>query len=67
MNTAFLCNDPAQVNRVYGKGRRERLASLADLHPEIVTAAAWARMRPVSLAARAGLLMAKPAPQHSVL
>ncbi len=41
---AALCGNEAwQLDRVYGKGRRERLAAAADLFPETVSAAGFAR------------------------
>ena len=33
LHSAFLCEHPAGLDRVYGQGRRERLAALSDLHP----------------------------------
>ena len=33
----FLCNTPKNIDWVYGSGRRERIAELTELYPEIVT------------------------------
>jgi len=37
MDTIFICNDPRNVKRVYGRGRRERIEAICALHPEIVS------------------------------
>lgn len=37
MDTAFICNDPHNVERVYGRGRRERIEAICSVHPEIVS------------------------------
>mgnify|MGYP001558767782 CR=1 FL=1 len=40
---ALFCNHPPHVEWVYGKGRREKVAALTDLYPEIVTADSFPR------------------------
>lgn len=37
MKAAFLCNNPENIERVFGMGRRERLASIVALYPEVIT------------------------------
>jgi phosphoglycerate dehydrogenase-like enzyme len=45
---AALCgNESWQLDRVYGMGRRERLAAAADLFPETITAENFDRLAPV--------------------
>jgi phosphoglycerate dehydrogenase-like enzyme len=36
-NTAFVCNNPSMIERVYGKGRREKIADISHLHDTIIT------------------------------
>lgn len=36
-NTAILCNDKAKIAYVYSGGRRERIAAISKLYPDIVT------------------------------
>lgn len=36
--SAFFCNSPKQIERVYGSGRREQLMELTALYPQVVTA-----------------------------
>lgn len=43
MHAAFLCDNPAQIDRVYGQGRRERLAAMVSLRPEVLTGAGLTR------------------------
>jgi len=35
--TAFVCNSPGTIDRVYGKGRREKVAEISELYPEVIT------------------------------
>jgi phosphoglycerate dehydrogenase-like enzyme len=37
IKAAFLCNNPQNIDRVYGMGRRERLGSVVDLYPVVIT------------------------------
>jgi len=37
MNTVFLCDSPETVEWVYGRGRRERIAAMCDVYPDVVT------------------------------
>jgi len=37
MDTVFICNNPHNVERVYGRGRRERIEAICRVHPEIVS------------------------------
>ena len=37
MDTAFICNDPHNVERVYGCGRRERIEAICRVHPGVVS------------------------------
>jgi phosphoglycerate dehydrogenase-like enzyme len=39
LKAALVGDNPALIDRVYGQGRRARLATLVDLHPEVVTGA----------------------------
>ena len=34
---AFLCDSPDKVERVYGQGRREAVAGIVELYPQIIT------------------------------
>lgn len=34
---AFFCNNPSTIDWVYGAGRKERVAQIVDLYPEIIT------------------------------
>ena len=36
--TAFVCNNPEGIHRVYGDGRMEKVKELSDLYPTIITA-----------------------------
>jgi phosphoglycerate dehydrogenase-like enzyme len=42
LKVAFLCEHPQNIVQVYGAGRRERLATLCDLHPAVLTQASLA-------------------------
>ncbi|MBD3183963.1 phosphoglycerate dehydrogenase [Candidatus Poribacteria bacterium] len=35
--TAFICNNPDTINRVYDKGRKEKIAEISHLYPHIIT------------------------------
>lgn len=35
---AFFCNQPDVIRHVYGEGRQDKIRSLANLHPKVVTA-----------------------------
>ena len=37
IKAAFLCDKPSDIERVYGQGRREQLADLVELYPEMIT------------------------------
>jgi phosphoglycerate dehydrogenase-like enzyme len=37
-NAAFFSNDPAQIERVYAHGRKEKLAAEVELYPKIISA-----------------------------
>ncbi|MGI6634493.1 MAG: hydroxyacid dehydrogenase [Christensenellales bacterium] len=37
MKTAFICNNQDNVNRVYGAGRKERIAQISDLVEGLIT------------------------------
>ncbi len=39
---AFLCGSSDNIERVYGRGRREQLAEVVDLYPAIITGADFA-------------------------
>ena len=36
--TAFICNNPGTIDRVYARGRRERIGEISDLYPTVITA-----------------------------
>ena len=36
--TAFICNNPDTIRRVYGKGRKEKVGEISDLYPTVITA-----------------------------
>ena len=38
IKTAFICNNPDRVDRVYAKGRKEQLSRISDLYPTLITA-----------------------------
>ncbi len=37
MKSAFFVNDPGTINYVYAKGRKERIAAISELYPEIIS------------------------------
>lgn len=37
VKAAFFCNRPENIERVYGRGRRERVANLTELYPHIIS------------------------------
>lgn len=39
--TAFFSNDPAQLDYVYGQGRRARLAGLVEMYPAVIGMDNW--------------------------
>ncbi len=36
--TAFICDNPGTIDRVYAQGRREKIAEISDLYPTVITA-----------------------------
>ena len=36
--TAFICNNPATIDRVYAKGRKEKIGEISGLYPTVITA-----------------------------
>lgn len=36
--TAFICNAPGTIDRVYAEGRKEQVSSISDLYPTVITA-----------------------------
>lgn len=36
--TAFICNAPDTIDRVYAEGRKEQISSISDLYPTVITA-----------------------------
>lgn len=36
--TAFFCNNPGSINRVYDAGRKEKVGEISELYPTIITA-----------------------------
>ena len=37
--TAFVCNNPGTIDRVYANGRREKIGAISNLYPTVITAA----------------------------
>lgn len=35
--TAFICNAPGTIDRVYAEGRKEQVGSISDLYPTVIT------------------------------
>jgi len=35
--TAFICNNPATIDRVYAQGRKEKVGEISDLYPTVIT------------------------------
>ena len=38
IKTAFICNSPDTIDRVYGNGRKEQVGAISDLYPTVITA-----------------------------
>ena len=36
--TAFICNDPDTIDRVYAMGRKEKVSKISNLYPTVITA-----------------------------
>jgi len=37
IKTAFICNAPGTIDRVYAEGRKEQVSSISDLYPTVIT------------------------------
>lgn len=36
--TAFICNNPNTIDRVYADGRRQKVGEVSNLYPTVITA-----------------------------